>query len=175
MRHTVASVERRFFTDSPSPEKGHQDLEGMEELAGVRLGLSDFWPAAACRSLRQEPSMAGTARGAAVIEFREVVSGSLAKPEAPNPAFERLAASWQDDRRAIGRRRLDRGQLIRPRELDPALRVSAFDRAGLPRRRAGDGLSVQDTGVEAGPLARATDMIPAQPTLAGVFFSVSYS
>jgi hypothetical protein len=34
--------------------------------------------------------MAGTARGAAAIKLREVVSGSLAKPEAPNPAIERL-------------------------------------------------------------------------------------
>jgi hypothetical protein len=42
----------------------------------------------------------------------------------------------QDDRRAIDRRRRD--QLVRPRRLDPALCVSAFDRAGLPRRRAGD-------------------------------------
>ena len=32
MRHTVASVERMLFTDSPSPEKGPQGLEGMEEL-----------------------------------------------------------------------------------------------------------------------------------------------
>ena len=35
--------------------------------------------------------MAETARGAAAIRLREVVSGSLAKPEVPNPAFERLS------------------------------------------------------------------------------------
>jgi len=35
--------------------------------------------------------MAGTARGAAAIKLREVVSGSLAKPEEPNPGFERLS------------------------------------------------------------------------------------
>jgi hypothetical protein len=34
MRHTVASVERIFFTDSPSLGS-LQGLEGMEELAGV--------------------------------------------------------------------------------------------------------------------------------------------
>ena len=34
--------------------------------------------------------MAGTARGAAAIKLREVVSGSLAKPEEPNPAFEKV-------------------------------------------------------------------------------------
>ena len=82
----------------------------------------------------------------------------------------------QDDRRAIDRRRRD--QLVRPRRLDPALRLPAFDRAGLPRRRAGDaaGLrpSVHDAGFEIGTPTRATDMIPARPTLAGVFFSVSY-
>ena len=33
--------------------------------------------------------MAGTARGAAAIKLREVVSGLLARPEEPNPAFER--------------------------------------------------------------------------------------
>jgi hypothetical protein len=37
MRHTVASVERIFFTDLPSPEEGPQGLEGMEEIEGVRL------------------------------------------------------------------------------------------------------------------------------------------
>ena len=60
----------------------------------------------------------------------------------------------QDDRRAIHRRRLDRDQLVRPRRLDPALRLPAFDRAGLPRRRAGDAaglrLSVHDDGAEIG-------------------------
>jgi lactate permease len=84
----------------------------------------------------------------------------------------------QDDRRAIDRRRLDRDQLVRPRRLDPSLRVPAFDRAGLPRRRTGDAaglcLPVHDDGFEIGDRARATDMIPARPTLAGVFFSVSY-
>ena len=43
----------------------------------------------------------------------------------------------QDDRRAVDRRRLDRDQLVRPRGLDPALRVLAFDRAGLPGRHPG--------------------------------------
>ena len=33
--------------------------------------------------------MAGTARGAAAIKLREVVSRLLARPEEPNPAFER--------------------------------------------------------------------------------------
>jgi hypothetical protein len=42
MRHTVASVERMLFTDSLSPEDGHQGLEGMEELAGVRLKIMQF-------------------------------------------------------------------------------------------------------------------------------------
>ena len=44
----------------------------------------------------------------------------------------------QDDRRAVDRRRLDRDQLVRPRGHDPALRVLALDRAGLPGRRPGD-------------------------------------
>ena len=42
--------------------------------------------------------MAGTARGAAAIKLREVVSGSLAKPKAPNPAFERLSLIRQVSR-----------------------------------------------------------------------------
>src|SRR5207245_1350047 len=75
MLHTVASVERIFFTDLPSPEEGPQGLEGMEELADLRLRLGDFEHAAACRSHCREPSMAGTARGAAAIKLREVVSG----------------------------------------------------------------------------------------------------
>jgi L-lactate permease len=40
----------------------------------------------------------------------------------------------QDDRRAVDRRRLDRDQLVRPRRLDPALRLLALDRARLPGR-----------------------------------------
>ena len=84
----------------------------------------------------------------------------------------------QDDRRAIHRRRLDRDQLVRPRRHDPALRLPAFDRAGLPRRRAGDAaglrLSVHDDGAEIGTPATATDMTPAWSTLAGVFLSVSH-
>ena len=43
----------------------------------------------------------------------------------------------QDDRRAVDRRRLDRHQLVRTRRHDPALRVLAFDRAGMPRRHTG--------------------------------------
>ena len=39
--------------------------------------------------------MAGMAKGAAAIKLREVVSGSLAKPEEPNPAFERLSCVRQ--------------------------------------------------------------------------------
>ena len=42
--------------------------------------------------------MAETARGAAAIRLREVVSGSLAKPEVPNPAFERLSRTCQESR-----------------------------------------------------------------------------
>ena len=30
MRHTVASVERIFFTDSPSPEEGLKALKGWK-------------------------------------------------------------------------------------------------------------------------------------------------
>ena len=48
----------------------------------------------------------------------------------------------QDDRRPVDRRRLDRDQVVRPRGLDPALRVLPLDRARRPRRhpRHGAGL-----------------------------------
>src|SRR5229473_2055410 len=42
----------------------------------------------------------------------------------------------QDDRRAVDRGRLHRDQLVRTRKHDPALRVQAFDRAGVSRRPA---------------------------------------
>jgi hypothetical protein len=48
--------------------------------------------------------MAETARGAAAIRLREVVSGSLAKPEVPNPAFERLSRIGQGAPAVHGRR-----------------------------------------------------------------------
>ena len=71
----------------------------------------------------------------------------------------------QDDRRAIDRRRLHRDQLVRPRGLDPALRVPALDRAGLPRRRARDAaglcLSVHADGPEVAGRASASTQIPA--------------
>ena len=70
----------------------------------------------------------------------------------------------QDDRRAIDRRRLDRDQLVWPRRLDPALRLPAFDRAGLPRRRAGDAaglrLSVHGDGLEIGAVIERSAKSP---------------
>ena len=58
----------------------------------------------------------------------------------------------QDDRRAVDRRRLHRHQLVRTRRHDPALRVQAFDRAGVSGRpfrdAAGLCLSVHGDGPE---------------------------
>ena len=60
----------------------------------------------------------------------------------------------QDDRRTVDRRRLDCDQLVRSRRFDPSLCVPAFDRAGLPRRCAGNAaglrLSVHADGPEIG-------------------------
>src|SRR5258705_9799984 len=54
--------------------------------------------------------------------------------------------------------RLDRDQLVRPRRLDRALCLSAFDHAGLPCRRAGDAaglrLSVHGAAAQIEPPSR---------------------
>jgi len=63
-------------------------------------------------------------------------AGAVADPDGRGKLLGRRHG--QDDRRAVDRRGIHRHQLVRPRGVDPALRVPAFHRAGLPGRRAGD-------------------------------------
>ncbi len=78
----------------------------------------------------------------------------------------------QDDRRAVDRRRLHRDQLVWPRRHDPALRVRAFHRAGLPCRPsrdvAGLRLSIHGDGPEVRP-ALTTSTNPRGRGPAGIF------
>ncbi len=75
--------------------------------------------------------------------------GALADPDGRGELLGRRHG--QDDRRAVHRRRLDGDQLVRPRRLDPEVRVLAFHRAGVPRGpvRHGPGLpdAVDDRAV----------------------------
>jgi hypothetical protein len=66
--------------------------------------------------------------------------------------------------------RLDRDQLVRPRRLDPALRLSAFDHAGLPCRRdaAGLRLSVHGAGAQIAPPSRRSAEHPRGSLPAGI-------
>ena len=100
-------------------------------------------------------------------------TGPVAGPDGRRQLLRRR--DGQDDRRAVDRRRLDRHQLVRPRRHDPALRVQAFDRAGLPGRPVRDAaglcLSVHGDGPEIGPVLTVPTKIPAGAQgPAGIFF-----
>jgi lactate permease len=127
-------------TGGPVSVLRHAPRLARRRAHGLRYGLE--------RALRQPP------------EDHLRAARPLARPDERREFFGRRHG--QDDRRPVDRRRLDRHELVRPRGLDPALRVLALDRPRLPRRHPRDA-----PGLRASVLGDGAEVKPPTATKKG--------